>query len=1792
MGFLDRIGKIATGLGGALQAPVGLVYDLARAPFADEDELDGFVNTVYGRTVARGGQLFGNLMGPQEGLGAAVGGLPGAVRSPIRAVTDPALAGLEWAGREIVREPLTAAVSAASLADAGQGFDLGRGYQIAQNRSLGQAVALAVLTEDITDEAEVAQAMGSDWYQAISGTMDAAARLLAEPDVLLGGALTKARKAGVASRTAKAAAALPGVGRLAEKGIVGRSIRSNVDKEAALVHPAMTTINERIGEIKTATGSVDEAAAQIRDLAFHDHRDGAFISRALAESEDLTTTWGALMGHAPSVQQLWEQQADVAGQISRLQGDQARIAEANRMVGAIGPGQLPLELPNELAQIRRAQIDLELGQLYETEAKLNYVDQAAGMVQELPRISGMSERRSQIVRSDFFQASPLAAPLRLAINMRPRNMIDLHDAAGDTQVTRLLRKARLPVEEQDAWRGLYMGAADPTARSRVLEQIEAASIRAVAERRGITDPDKISELVDMASRSRGRATGRVARSRTYDGKNRAVIRDIDDETGVTHEVHVPVAGTQEFNSFLLPDLDAIDKVFARHGEEISRVRAIGEASTELLEAYQRLWKPSVLLRVGWPIRVVTEEQIRIMSQIGALATSGNAIRSGGRYLWDRQIVERVENATQAARRIPKSQRTFGPQELTREQAKSRRGLRLGTMNIRGYEIESAFGTAENFNDVYRQLNSARGSFDAVVQTADDLRNGLRTEVLGEWQSLDPTVRGYSEAWEHAVNKQIALDEMWRQFVEGKSLDEVRDWLDNTAEGRAYAKRMKHWRGREDDWLDIAKQTADDYLPTDELRALALEGRASAADLERVIPDAGGRPTVHGAVLADITGRSRFGQALGKVRDQAMKTLGTIPTDVLSRQPFFDHHYTQEVSRLVNLAADQGMDLTPDLIGKYEAKSRNYALGKSKQLLYDMADESELSHMLRFVSPFYCVDDQTEALTQRGWVSGDELTTGDTVLSMDSGTQQLHWAPVRRIFRKNYVGDMFHVRTGAASRRGRIDALVTPGHKFAMSDGRLVAVEDIRQRQQIQTMGHSLESEGETYSDAFVELVGWAVTEGHYKRGGTTIEISQSVIANPDKVERIRSVLKRAGCRWHEFRAGVGRQIQYFGVTGPMAQAIKEVAPTRVMTAAFLVALTPYQRNLLIETMIDADGHRRGRNGSAFTQKSKESMDAFVMLCALHGLQTVVARSGVCWTATVLESKHVATAYLAGSNRGRGQGFRSGRTLSRPTEHYEGQVWCPETEYGTFVCRRNGIVYVTGNSAWQEVLTRWTGITLQNPAFVARMQEVWRAPERMGIVTDENGATLNADGTATIRIGDVDEQVEPGRDRYVNFKLLATDNATGKILFNDLTRALPGVKRLETAKFNKRSANLIVQGAPGVGPLVQIPMNEIAKGRPDLEASVRWALPFGATQSIVDMTLPATFRRMKTKAGGEEDRLYSNQLMRIYFDMQVDYNLGKRAEPPSYAEAKSKTDSFYNLRTVASFVSPVAPSFQSPYQYAIDAYRALKEKDSETADEKFLAAYGDDFFPLTQSLSRTTDGIPPTLEGAAARKKYQDLVERHPELGGLIVGEEGTGEFSSAVYQSQLQNRLRPGSAERQRESFAFETAKGKPNERLGWTEFGKAMDLIDAERMNRGLPNLQVKQARDLSDLKRDVIAGLKKKYPEWAAAFEITDRGAWNRKIEGLREIAADDRLAGRDEIRGLRRYLEARDTILDQLAARKEAGGASTLTAAGNQDLHGLWLNVTSNLTDGNDLFSRLFYRYLERDPLDLETRRTEVA
>jgi DNA-directed RNA polymerase specialized sigma24 family protein len=345
---------------------------------------------------------------------------------------------------------------------------------------------------------------------------------------------------------------------------------------------------------------------------------------------------------------------------------------------------------------------------------------------------------------------------------------------------------------------------------------------------------------------------------------------------------------------------------------------------------------------------------------------------------------------------------------------------------------------------------------------------------------------------------------------------------------------------------------------------------------------------------------------------------------------------------------------------------------------------------------YCVDETTEALTQRGWVNGLDITTEDNILSYDIDSSDLVWSNVFEIYRNyEYDGMMHHLTTQG------MDALVTPNHKFVSAERGIIPVEDIISNEHIILMGNPVANNVTDYSDYLVELVGWAVTEGHYStksKNKHSIHISQKLGVKSD---RIRDVLQHLCIPHKEYLNKQG--IVLFHCNGQVISNIHQViSPKRVISSNFILSLTQPQRMILINTMVAGDGWIRPNGGLSYTQKCKDHIDAFLMLCTLAGLTTQTTirnRPAPSTTNGRISYDSNNTTYVTTNDvvvynvpriqcKAEGINFHGGKQSAGgrredkpnlPTVQYKGLVWCPMTEYGTFVCRRGGKIYITGNT---------------------------------------------------------------------------------------------------------------------------------------------------------------------------------------------------------------------------------------------------------------------------------------------------------------------------------------------------------------------------------------------------------------------------------------------------------------------------------------------------------------------------------
>lgn len=370
---------------------------------------------------------------------------------------------------------------------------------------------------------------------------------------------------------------------------------------------------------------------------------------------------------------------------------------------------------------------------------------------------------------------------------------------------------------------------------------------------------------------------------------------------------------------------------------------------------------------------------------------------------------------------------------------------------------------------------------------------------------------------------------------------------------------------------------------------------------------------------------------------------------------------------------------------------------------------------------YCVDPDTECLTRRkGWTRYDELRDDDEMLAYDPESHVTRWECPREVYvNPEYAGPMYSL-----SMRG-FSALTTEGHRWPVSvrsrhqGRRRWSTQVLRSEQLPLSHGYKLlrsaphEGPGDaTYSDAFVRIVAWYYTEGSLIRGGKAITISQSDRHNPVKVDDIRRDLKEIGVQTPSVedaaRRGPPRREGLFMVerrradglvtwdlTGTRVDEVIACAPgkRKVPTMEFLTRLTAAQAAVFVDISIAADGSPEwGR----FEQHDEGRMDAYVAACVLAGYGPTVGPSGT--------SCHLNENGTIGLEN-----------VRREQVTYEGPVWCPVLPSGHWFARRDGGVFVTGNSRKTAV----TGtLTVNDTANVVRVD----LPD--SVFTNAGGAVNN------------------------------------------------------------------------------------------------------------------------------------------------------------------------------------------------------------------------------------------------------------------------------------------------------------------------------------------------------------------------------------------------------------------------------------------------------------------------------------
>jgi hypothetical protein len=331
---------------------------------------------------------------------------------------------------------------------------------------------------------------------------------------------------------------------------------------------------------------------------------------------------------------------------------------------------------------------------------------------------------------------------------------------------------------------------------------------------------------------------------------------------------------------------------------------------------------------------------------------------------------------------------------------------------------------------------------------------------------------------------------------------------------------------------------------------------------------------------------------------------------------------------------------------------------------------------------YCVDEETEILTRRGWLRWDEVREGDEALAMNPDTGIADWQVIESVYRKYW-----DARPMIAMESQLHSSLTTPDHRWLVTDqaGRRLwrTTETLKTGHRIPLAAPVTLPEQAKYEDDFVELVAWFWTEGWVSGPHGNACVAQSETVNPIHTARIRACLTRLfgssgkmmrgrGAMWNETHRQDG--VVTFRLSKPVKDALLEVAPNKVVSPEFLTALTASQLELFIERSIDADGWRTTQGRIGISQRDEQMARSFEMALALSGrpFRTRLDYNGM-WSINLL--RHAVT-------------LPQSATVENVT--YSGHVWCPTLKHSNWFARRKGTTYFTGNTDIVKLFLAWGG----------------------------------------------------------------------------------------------------------------------------------------------------------------------------------------------------------------------------------------------------------------------------------------------------------------------------------------------------------------------------------------------------------------------------------------------------------------------------------------------------------------------
>ncbi|MBI2463826.1 ribonucleoside triphosphate reductase [Candidatus Peregrinibacteria bacterium] len=325
----------------------------------------------------------------------------------------------------------------------------------------------------------------------------------------------------------------------------------------------------------------------------------------------------------------------------------------------------------------------------------------------------------------------------------------------------------------------------------------------------------------------------------------------------------------------------------------------------------------------------------------------------------------------------------------------------------------------------------------------------------------------------------------------------------------------------------------------------------------------------------------------------------------------------------------------------------------------------------------CVDEETECLTENGWKRHDHIKDDERILTFNYKNNTYEYLKPLKITAYDFDGKMYVLKNRTQ------EQWITPKHKVVrkkFNSKETYVLEEIEKVVNLKTpviIPNSWETDSKKeIDDNLVRLLAWVVAEGNFDRSENRVRISlfQST-KNKKNIEEMKDIFKKLNITYQTLEKESGfnkdnKKCYRFRLNKEGSETVlkwcsKKKVPDIIKT------LSLRQIQLFLHTYVKGDGHKESSGRMRIYTADKENLNRLQELCVLAGYgSTIAQRENGVYVLNIIRNKETHIESIV-------------------QKKYKGKVWCPTTRNGTFVARRNGKTFITGNTPFTNITLDWT-----------------------------------------------------------------------------------------------------------------------------------------------------------------------------------------------------------------------------------------------------------------------------------------------------------------------------------------------------------------------------------------------------------------------------------------------------------------------------------------------------------------------